>query len=314
MLMHRRTGAALSLAAALTATTLTACGSGGSSADPDAVHVATSFYPLTYAVQQIGGHHVDVTSLTPNGAEPHGYELTPSKVEAANKADLLVYAQGFQASVDQTVRSVAEKTAYDVAPAAGLDLSLDDVDQVAGRPEDDDDTHGTDPHFWLDPVRYAKVADAIASRLEKIDPAHRTAYRKGAKRFTDKLRSLNKEFHAGLAHCDSTDLVTSHAAFGYLAQRYGFKQIGVSGIAPDQMPTPRRLAAVSRFVTAHDVQTIYSETLASPAVAETIARQTGAKVTVLDPIEGITDDSAGSTYFEVMRSDLKTLRTHQGCH
>lgn len=309
-----RTGVALSLTTALIVPTLAACGSDSPGSESDAVQVAASFYPLAYAVQQIGGTHVDVTSLTPAGAEPHDYELTPSKVNAASKADLLVYAKGFQASVDKAADSVAPETSLNVAPTAGLDLSLDDVDQIAGQPEDDDETHGTDPHFWLDPVRYAKVAEKIASRLEKVDPDHRAAYEKGAKKFTGKLQTLNAEFRKGLAQCDSTDIVTSHAAFGYLAKRYGLKQVGVSGISPEQMPTPQRLADVSHFAKAHHVSTIYSETLASPAVAKTIARQTGAEVKVLDPIEGITDASAGDNYFAIMRANLKTLRNNQGCH
>ncbi|WP_246136643.1 metal ABC transporter substrate-binding protein [Leekyejoonella antrihumi] len=309
-----RAAAAVACAAAIAVPTLAACGGSAGAGEPHTVSVAASFYPMAYAVQQIGGDHVTVTSLTPNGAEPHDIELTPKEVLAVSQADLVVYAKGFQASVDKAVQTEAPKKALNVATAANLDLSLDSVDQVAGQPLNQSDTHGTDPHFWLDPTRYAKVARDIAARLESVDPTHKAAYAAGLKTFTSRLTALDRSYTATLKTCRIKDIVTSHAAFGYLAQHYGMTEVGVSGIAPDQMPTPGRLQAVSNFVTAHHVTTIYSETLASPAVAQTIARQTGTKVKVLDPIEGITDTSAGKDYFAIMRANLATLKSSQECN
>lgn len=171
----------------------------------------------------------------------------------------------------------------------------------------------TDPHFWLDPHRYSDVARVISARLSSADPAHKGDYAKNAKVFEDKLAGLSVEFTTGLARCKRKDLVTSHAAFGYLAQRFGLKQIAINGLSPDQEPKASEIASVSGYARAHGVTTVYAETLVSPAIAQTVAREAGATMATLDPIEGLTNKSAGNDYFAVMRANLKALRKGQGC-
>jgi zinc transport system substrate-binding protein len=127
------------------------------------------------------------------------------------------------------------------------------------------------------------------------------------------LQALDDDYRAGLAGCASTDLVTSHEAFGYLARRYGLTQVGISGISPDEEPSPARLAEVARFVRDHGVTTVYTETLVDPAIAATVVRETGARTAVLDPLEGLGSRSAGADYLGVMRSNLATLRAGQRC-
>jgi len=261
--------------------------------------VVASFYPLQFAAEQIGGSHVAVTSLTRPGAEPHDIELTTHDVATVSTAGLVVYEKGLQGAVDKAVESQAANRSLDVTSAANLDLKL-----TSGA---------TDPHFWLDPQRYSNVANVIAARLSSADPAHKADYEKNAQAFVDKLTALSREFSVGLASCQRRDLVTSHAAFGYLAQRFGMKQVAINGISPDQEPDAAEIAAVSTFAKTHGVTTVYAETLASPAIAATVARETGARVATLDPIEGLTKQSAGKNYFEVMRSNLKALRAGQGC-
>jgi zinc transport system substrate-binding protein len=127
------------------------------------------------------------------------------------------------------------------------------------------------------------------------------------------LAQLDSDYKAALGSCQNRDLVTSHNAFAYLADRYGMTQVGIAGLTPESEPTPADLAAVTQFVKAHDVKTIYYETLVSPAIAQTVARETGAKTEVLDPIEGLTDKSQGKDYLQVMRSNLANLKTGQPC-
>lgn len=281
---------------------LSACGSAGGAADGKAggkIAIVASFYPLEFATQQIGGDFVSVTSLTKPGAEPHEVELTPRDVASVSKAGLVVFEKGLQGAVDKAVESQAGDRALDVAPTANLDLKL-----ASGA---------TDPHFWLDPQRYSGVARAIAERLALLDPAHRADFEKNAKLFQDKLATLGKEFTSGLASCEREDIVTSHSAFGYLADRFGMRQIAINGLSPGQEPSAAALAEVSVYAKSHGVTTVYAETLVSPAIARTVADETGAAMATLDPIEGLTDTSAGEDYFEVMRSNLKTLRAGQGC-
>jgi len=265
----------------------------------DKLAVVASFYPLQFATQQIGGSHVAVTSLTKPGAEPHDIELTPRDVGSVSKARLVVFEKGLQGAVDSAVESQGGDRGLDVAPAAKLDLKL-----ASGT---------TDPHFWLDPQRYAAVATAIATRLSNVDPAHKADYEKKARVFEDRLTVLSTEFTSGLASCQRKDIVTSHSAFSYLARRFGMRQVAINGISPEQEPKAAALATVSTYARAHGVTTIYAETLVSPAIAETVARESGATLATLDPIEGLTTASAGKDYFGVMRSNLKALRAGQGC-
>ncbi len=261
--------------------------------------IVASFYPLQFATQQVGGDFVAVTSLTRPGAEPHDIELTPRDVATVSRASLVVYEKGLQGAVDQAVESEGGDRSLDVAPAAHLDLRL-----ASGI---------TDPHFWLDPQRYSQVATEIVGRLARIDPAHRVEYETNAKVFEDKLTALSAELTTGLASCRRRDIVTSHSAFAYFAQRFGMRQIAINGISPDQEPKAGALAAVSTYAKAHGVTTIYAETLASPAIAQTVAEETGARMATLDPIEGLNERSRGKDYFEVMRSNLTALRAGQGC-
>jgi len=284
------------------ALTLSACGSAGFAANGTVggrLAVVASFYPLQFATQQIGGDLVEVTSLTRPGAEPHDIELTPRDVATVSRASLVVYEKGLQGAVDQAVESEGGNRGLDVAPAAHLDLRL-----ASGT---------TDPHFWLDPQRYSEVATVIAGRLARIDPAHRADFEKNAKVFEDELAALSGELTTGLASCQRRDIVTSHSAFAYFAKRFGMRQIAINGISPDQEPKAGALAAVSTYVKGHGVTTVYAETLASPAIAQTVAEETGARMATLDPIEGLTTRSNGKDYFEIMRSNLTALRAGQGC-
>ena len=305
---------------------LSACGSEASDAPAadgtpgvePALEVAAAFYPLELAVSRIGGERVALTGLTRPGVDPHDAELTPREVGRLAGADLVVFLSGFQPAVDDAVESVAANTALDVAPHADLSLAAtDDGHDHSGESEEEHAGHAdgpaTDPHFWLDPTRYASVAQAIADRLAELDPEGAEAYAANASELTAELATLDKDFMAGLATCTHRDLVTGHAAFGYLADRYDLHQTGIAGLTPESEPSAAQVRDLVEHVRESGVSTIYAETLVSPALAETIAREAGVQVAVLDPIEGVTEASAGSDYFEIMAVNLQTLRQGQEC-
>jgi len=306
---------------AIAALALSACGSADANADSrggDRIAVVASFYPLQFATEQIGGDHVAVTSLTRPGAEPHDIELTPRDVATVSKAGLVVYEKGLQGAVDKAVESEAGDRGFNIAPAARLNLLFQptvgaEPTTTSAESAGENASGTTDPHFWLDPQRYSDVAKAISARLSSVDPAHKADYERNARAFEDRLATLGHEFETGLASCERKDIVTSHAAFGYLSERFGMRQIAINGLSPDQEPQAGDLAAVSRYARAHGVTTIYAETLVSPAIAQTVASEAGATMATLDPIEGLTSKSAGRDYFEVMRSNLKALQAGQGC-
>jgi len=293
--------------------TVSACGGSAESGDDGRVQVATSFYPLEYAVEQVGGDHVDVTNLTKSGAEPHDLELTPKQILEVSEADQLIYLKQFQPSVDDAATEAGD-AAFDVTPAARLDLSAEPEEGHEGEGGHEGHDHGSrDPHFWLDPTRYADVADAVAERLAEDDPDHAADYRANAEDFRSELTGLDKELKTGLSDCTQTDLVTGHSAFAYFADRYGFHQESVAGLTPGAQPSPSAMADLIDHITEEKISTVYAETLVPKDLAETIARDAGAKVVVLDPIEGLTEDSDGSDYFEVMRSNLTAVQQGQEC-
>ncbi|MGN6751430.1 MAG: metal ABC transporter substrate-binding protein [Intrasporangium sp.] len=273
--------------------------------------IATSFYPLEFAVEQIAGPQASVTTLTKPGAEPHDVELSAKQVVGLRKADLLVYESGFQAAVDDAMGLLDTSKVLDVTPVADLTLggAEDDQSHAAGDGHD----HAVDPHFWLDPERYATVAEAIGERLAEVDPAHAADYTARTKAFVDRLSALDDRYRSGLAHCRIKNLVTSHAAFGYLSQRYGLVQHGITGLSPETEPSAAALAGIADLVKQHGVTTVYQETLVEPHFAQVIASETGARVATLDPVEGITSASAGKDYFEVMQANLVALEKGQDC-
>lgn len=280
---------------------LTGCAAPTRSAD-SRVHVVAAFYPLAYAAQQVGGDRVTVETLTKPGGEPHDLELLPRQILDIQDAALVVHLSHFQPAVDAAVAAHAAEHSLDVAEAADLLTLTEGHDHGA-----------VDPHFWLDPTRLAAVGEAIADRLAQSDPAGAAAYRANAAAFTAQLTTLDAEVETGLATCTNRDLVTGHSAFGYFAERYGFTQEPISGLSPDLEPRASDLAHVVEFVREHDVRTIYAETIASPLITQALARETGARVAVLDTVEGISDESAAADYPGVMRANLATLRLGQDC-
>ncbi|MDQ1535817.1 MAG: zinc transport system substrate-binding protein [Actinomycetota bacterium] len=302
--------AALGLIASIA---LTACGSSAQGTSTGRLPVVASFYPLQFAAEQIGGGHLAVKSLTKPGAEPHDIELTTQDVASVSEARLVIYEQGLQGAVDKAVETQAGDHSLNVAPAAKLDLRFQPTVGAAAESSGENAPGSTDPHFWLDPQRYSDVAKAIATKLASTDPAHKADYQQNAKAFEGKLTALSQEFTTGLASCKRRDIVTSHAAFGYLAERFDMQQIAINGLSPHEEPNAAKLGAISTYAKAHQVTTIYAETLASPAIAQTVAKEAGARLATLDPIEGLTSQSRGKDYFEVMRSNLKALQSGQGC-
>jgi len=282
--------------------------SGGTASPPGTLRVVASFYPLQYAAQRVGGAFVSVRNLTPVGAEPHDLELSAQDTANLEDAGLVVYLKGFSPAVDESVAAVAGGHALDVATAANLDLRYTAIE--GGQQAS---TSSIDPHFWLDPTRLAAVGDAIARQLAARAPQHAAAFMANAAALRADLGVLDTEYRTGLAHCANPDIVTSHNAFGYLAEHYGLRQIGISGLTPEDEPTPQQLADAADFVRVHHVSTIYYETLVSPAIAKTVANETGVKTAVLDPIEGLSSTSQGADYLAVMRSNLASLRAGQGC-
>lgn len=310
----------------LSALSLTACASGpGEAASSDTsagapLKVMASFYPLQYVAEQVGGDNVEVESLTPPGTEPHDLELSPAAVASLENAATVVYLAGFQPAVDEAIEQASPARALDVSEEATLPAGHSEDDHgtdthteaaEAGHSEEAHAEEGQDLHFWLDPERLAHTAHAVADELADADPANAATYEANAEALSGKLTALDEDFSQGLATCKTRTIVVSHEAYGYLAAKYNLVQAGISGLAPETEPSPARLAEIGQVVKDQGVGTIFTETLVNPKVAETLAADLNVNTAVLDPLEGLADNS--SDYEKVMRSNLEALRTALDC-
>ncbi|RYV52578.1 metal ABC transporter substrate-binding protein [Pengzhenrongella frigida] len=304
-------------ALAATALLLTGCTSAASSGDEAGtgqaakVEVLASFYPLQYVTEQVGGDRVEVSSLTPPGAEPHDVELSPRQVRSVGETDLVVYLAGFQSAVDEAIAAREPAHVVDAADTVDLIEGHDDHAEEEGADDAGHDDAGLDPHFWLDPERLARLAAPVAAALAEADPANADSYTANAAALEADLAALDTELETGLATCERRVVVTSHDAFGYLADRYDLELVGISGLDPEAEPSPARLKEIGDVVRAEGVTTIFGEQLVNPKVAQTLASDLGITSDVLDPVESLTDET--SDYRGVMEKNLTALRAALAC-
>ncbi|MDQ6527043.1 metal ABC transporter substrate-binding protein [Nocardioides sp. LHD-245] len=328
--------------AALTALTLstTACSAlseddgSGSDAGGSTTDVVAAFYPLEYVAARVAGDRATVTSLTKAGVEPHDLEINVQDTARIAKADLVVFESEFQPAVDETVAENAGGETLDVTDVVELEPFEEHADEHTDEHADEEGEHADehadehagedgeeghdhehgefDPHFWHDPIRVATYGDAVAASLAELDPAHADDYEANAADLRSDLEALDEEFTTGLATCERDTIVVSHDAFGYL-EKYGLHMAPIAGLTPDAEPTPAAIAELQQLIEQEGITTVFSETLVSPKLAETLAGDLGIASKVLDPIEGLTEDTADQDYLSLMRSNLAALRTANGC-
>ncbi|MFC7879228.1 metal ABC transporter solute-binding protein, Zn/Mn family [Isoptericola sp. NPDC057391] len=329
--MLRRRAALAALPALALPAVLAGCSTDDGGSD-GTLEVLASFYPLQYVAEQVGGDLVTVSNLTPPAAEPHDLELSPAQVREIGTADLVVYSSGFQTAVDEAVETQSPEHVVDTSDVvtlenhpgtptgedAAADQLEEELDAHAEEGEHEGHDHAEDamdPHFWLDPTRVIDVGHAVAASLGEADPEHAATYAENARALEKSLEELDGEYAGGLKECASRTLVTSHEAFGYLAERYDLQQVGIVGLDPEAEPSPARLREVGAIVEENDVSTIFTETLTSPKVAETLASDIGVTTAVLDPLEGLSEDAAaaGADYVSVMQDNLAALTEGLQC-
>lgn len=280
-------------------------------ASSEKLQVAVSIYPLAFFTEQIGGDLVEVTALVPQGLEPHDYEPSPNDLKAVYDADLVVFNG---ADLEPWLEDIEFELMND-----GVELfAATDYVELVPLSEDAEEHGEWDPHVWLDPIRAKLIVQSLASTMAGLDSENAETYQNNAKVLMAELDKLNEDFTIELAlmSCSAREFVTAHAAFAYLAQRYGLTMIPISGINPQDEPSIKELEEISKIVVEHGLTTIYTETLVSSAYAETIAKETGASVLVLNPLEGLTaeDVTAGENYFTIMKRNFGNLKTGFVCN
>ncbi|MEV6318272.1 metal ABC transporter substrate-binding protein [Streptomyces sp. NPDC051776] len=289
--------------------------------------VVASFYPMEFLVKTIGGRHVSVSDLTEPGVEPHDLEISPRQTAELSDAGLVVYLKGLQPAVDEAVKVAEVRNKVDAAALTELEShGTSSGHDHGGEHSHEGHEHGggdshaeeghehsgedaaADPHIWLDPVRYAEVASGVGKALEKADPDHAADYSRNTDALVARLGRLDKAFKDGLANRTTNTFITTHSAFGYLAERYGLHQEGISGLDPESEPSPARMKELQTIAEEEKVGTVFFETIASDRTARTLAGDTGLHTDVLDPVEGITDTSQGRDYIQVMQANLRNLQ------
>jgi zinc transport system substrate-binding protein len=302
--------AARPLIPALVATlALLLAGCGGGADARNGHRAVASFYPLAWVTERVAGDDWAVTNLTQPGGEPHDLELGIRQTAATDGADLVVYQHGFQPAVDDAVDNVATGEVVDAAEEVDLMPLAERGHEVHHGGHDEGEI---DPHFWHDPLLMADLATAVADRLGEVDPDQAETYRANADRLRAELERLDQAYEQGLGSCERDTVVVSHDAFGYLG-RYGLHFESIAGLSPDAEPTPAVLARLQQLIRTEGITTVFSERLASAAMAESLARDTGVETAVLDPIEGVAADASGSDYLSLMQDNLNALERANGC-
>jgi zinc transport system substrate-binding protein len=301
----------LAVALAITSAALLAgCGGAGEAAD-DGRSAVAAFYPLAWVAERVAGDRWEVTDLTAPGTEPHDLSLDIRQTADVARADLVVLLHDFQPAVDETVDANAPEDAAIVDAADVIDLMPASAHEHEHAEAGHD--HGdVDPHFWLDPLLMADLGDAVAEQLSDLDPAGATAYDDNAATLREELEALDEQYAAGLAACERTTTVVSHEAFGYLA-RYGPHFEAIAGLSPDAEPTPADIARLQDLIDEAGITTVFSERLASSKIATSLAADLGLATAVLDPIEGLSEETADDDYLSLMGHNLDALRKANGC-
>ncbi|WP_405505422.1 metal ABC transporter substrate-binding protein [Streptomyces purpurascens] len=301
-------------AASLGLGALTACSSdSAATGNTEKFDVVASFYPMAFLAEQIGRDHANVTSLTEPGQEPHDLEISTQQRAQLEEADAALFLKGLQPAVDEAVSQTGIETKIDAASLTHLEDHGGAGHSHEGEEgHSEEEEHGRDPHVWLDPVKYAEIAQGVGKAFEKADPDHAADYKKNTAALVKKLGGLNSDFENGLKDSKSKVFFTNHAAFGYLAERYGLTQEAISGVDPESEPSAARVKELQQEAKADGVTTVFYETLVSDRTAKTLARDANLKTDVLDPLEGITGKSRGDDYFQVMEANLKALQSALG--
>lgn len=266
------------------------------------LQVTASYYPLYEFAKHVAGDSATVSVITPAGTEPHDFEPAATTLAKAQSSDIFIYngvgMEPWAAGFLQTFQGEAVK--------ASDGITLRSIDGNGSQ---------KDPHFWLDPVDAQHIVTALQQAFSKADPKHGDTYARNAAAYNAKLAQLDADFTSRLQHCGQHMVVTSHDAFGYLAQRYGFTVQSITGLSPEEEPSASHLAAVADIVRQHDIKYIFFESLVSPRLADTIATETGAKTLVFDPIEGVSDadQKEGKNYVSIQKQNLQNLVTALAC-
>ncbi|HDX9707981.1 TPA: zinc ABC transporter substrate-binding protein [Bacillus thuringiensis] len=284
--------------------------SGNATKKDKPLNVVTTFYPMYDFTKNVVGSNGKVDLLVPAGTEPHDFEPSPKDIAKIENADVFIYnSESMETWVPKVLKSLDNKKIKVVDASKGISLmkgTIEEEDKKTNKKQGPP----LDPHVWLNPVLAQKEVENIKQAVIEANQTHKQDYEKNANQYITKLKDLDNNFRNTFDNAKHREFVTQHAAFGYLAKEYGLTQIPISGLSPDQEPSPEKLAELQKYVKDNNIKIIYFEEVASPKIAKTLTDETGAKAIVLSPIEGITkkEQDKGIDYISYMNKNLEALK------
>lgn len=283
--------------------------------ETERLKIAASFYPLYEFAKQVGGESAEVINITPVGSKPHGFEPTPRDIIAIKESRLFIFNGAGLDPWAERITPDLEREGIVVINMAGHFELIEGEEHKKDENQKEKYEKALDPHIWLDPVIAKRQVEIIRDALQRIDPARSAYWAENAQRYITKLSELDQKFREGLAYCQIREAVASHAAFGYLAKRYDLAIFSIAGLSPEEEPSLRRLGELTKLAREKNIRYIFFETLVSPKLAETLAREIGAETLVFNPIEGLSAEEIrlGRDYVSIMEENLKNLRRALSC-
>ncbi|NLK21864.1 MAG: zinc ABC transporter substrate-binding protein [Epulopiscium sp.] len=300
----------------LTILTLSLYGCSAKDAPPKnqtGITVYTSIYPLYDFASKIGQDKVHIYLMTPPGAEPHDWEPSARLMAQMENADILIYnGLDMELWIEKAIASINNPnlTIVNASNNAKLLKLVKDNHEDGRNP-----VHGNyDPHIWLNPINAIVQAENIKNALVEVDSDHKDFYENNFDELKSRLEDLDERYSTTLSQLSKKDIVVSHAAFGYLANRYGLNQYPISGLSPQAEPTPSQMAALSDFIKENNIEYIFFESLSNPKLANVIAKETGTNISILNPLGGLTQEEIdlGEDYFSIMEKNLVSIKNALG--
>lgn len=318
------------VSAALSVALLSGCASGtgpvssagetsSAAGEGQKLSVYTSFYTMQDFAEKIGGDHVTVTNLVPPGTEPHDWEPQPNDIVGLEQANVFIYnGAGMEHWADSVLGSLQNDKLVKVEASSGISLlegksEHEDEESHADGAEEEEES-STDPHVWLSPLNAKKEMENIKNAFVQADPKNKETYEANYSKYAVQADELDSKFRKMTSELKNKDLIVAHQAFGYLCKEYSLNQVAIEGLSPDSEPDAARMAEIIQFAKERKITTIFFEEMVNPKVAETIAKATGAKTAVLDPVEGLSDENKakGLEYFSIMEKNLEAIREANG--
>ena len=277
----------------------------------DKLQVAASFYPIAEFARNVGGDKAEVFVLVPDGAEAHDWEPSPSDLSRLGKAQVFVYNGVVEPWAKQALTALSERKILAVQTGLGLYERAGETHEEEHHHHDHGCAHGKqDPHVWISPKKAIKQVERITAVLCEADAKNAKYYQDNSAKYVEQLKALDIQLTNLAKNAPRKVFVTAHAAFGHLADDYGLKQLAVNGLSPHAEPTPADLQRLIKVVQEENVRYVFFETLTDPKLAKLVADETGAEISVLDPLEGLNEEGRKNKldYLQIMQRNIHNLQ------